>query len=86
VVARTVEIHPAAVAIGVLAVEALFGFVGLIVAVPILVTLRILIEELWIVPLEESRQHARAAEEPPQIAEVRDHPRLRGEDQPRARS
>jgi predicted PurR-regulated permease PerM len=86
VVARTVEIHPAAVAIGVLAVEALFGFVGLIVAVPILVTLRILIEELWILPLEESRQHARAAEEPPQIAEVRDHPRLRGEDQPRARS
>jgi predicted PurR-regulated permease PerM len=86
VVARTVEIHPAAVAIGVLAVEQLFGFVGLIVAVPILVTVRILVEELWILPLEESRRKALPAEEPPQIAEVRDHPRLRGEDQPRARS
>jgi predicted PurR-regulated permease PerM len=86
VVARTVEIHPAVVAIGVLAVEQLFGFVGLIVAVPILVTVRILVEELWILPLEESRQQARAAEEPAQIAEVRDHPRLRGEDQPRMRS
>jgi predicted PurR-regulated permease PerM len=86
VVARTVEIHPAAVAIGVLAVEALFGFVGLIVAVPILVTVRILVEELWILPLEERREQAPPAEEPPQIAEVRDHPRLRGEDQPRVRS
>lgn len=93
VVARTVEIHPAVVAIGVLAVEQLFGFVGLIVAVPILVTVRILIEELWILPLEESRRKARVAEEPArvaeepaQIAEVRDHPRLRGEDQPRVRS
>jgi predicted PurR-regulated permease PerM len=86
VVARTVELHPAAVAIGVLAVEQLFGFVGLIVAVPILVTVRILVEELWIAPLEESRQQAVIATEPAQIAEVRDHPRLRGEDQPRARS
>jgi predicted PurR-regulated permease PerM len=93
VVARTVEIHPAAVAIGVLAVDALFGFVGLIVAVPILVTVRILVEELWILPLEERRdkappaeEPAEIAEEPAQIAEVRDHPRLRGEDQPRVRS
>lgn len=86
VVARTVEMHPAVVAIGVLAVDELFGFVGLIVAVPILATVRILIEELWIAPLEESRHQALVAEEPAQIAEVRDHPRLRGGDQPRTRS
>ncbi|MBV9193319.1 MAG: AI-2E family transporter [Solirubrobacterales bacterium] len=52
VVARVVELHPAAVAVGVIAVERLFGFVGLIVAVPILVTIKILIEELWIRPIE----------------------------------
>jgi predicted PurR-regulated permease PerM len=52
VVARVVELHPAVVAIGVVAVETLFGFVGLIVAVPILVTVKILIEELWIKRLE----------------------------------
>jgi predicted PurR-regulated permease PerM len=55
VVARTVELHPAAVAVGVVAVDRLFGFVGLIVAVPILVTVKILLEELWIHPLERRR-------------------------------
>jgi predicted PurR-regulated permease PerM len=54
VVARTVELHPAVVAIGVVAVDRLLGFVGLIVAVPILATIKILIEELWITPQEAS--------------------------------
>jgi predicted PurR-regulated permease PerM len=76
VVARTVEMHPAVIAIGVIAVEQLFGFVGLIVAVPILVTIKILIEELWIVPVEENRRDA-LVEQPAQIAAVRDHPRVR---------
>jgi predicted PurR-regulated permease PerM len=52
VVARVVELHPAVVAIGVVAVDTLFGFVGLIVAVPILVTIKILIEELWVKRVE----------------------------------
>ena len=52
VVARTVKLHPALVAIGVLAVEQLFGFIGLLVAVPILATAMILIDELWVQPLE----------------------------------
>ena len=56
VVGRTVELHPAAVAIGVVAVDRLFGFVGLIVAVPILLTIKITIEELWIKPVERSDQ------------------------------
>ncbi|HLY50740.1 MAG TPA: AI-2E family transporter [Solirubrobacteraceae bacterium] len=71
VVARTVELHPAVVAIGVLAVEQLFGFVGLIVAVPVLSTVRILIEELWIAPMEERRQDA-LIQQPAQIAAVRE--------------
>ncbi len=54
VVARNVELHPALVAVGVVAVDQLFGFVGLIVAVPILSTFKILVEELWIKPVEHS--------------------------------
>lgn len=52
VVARTVELHPAVVAVGVVAVDQLFGFLGLIVAVPILATVRILVDELWIKQVE----------------------------------
>jgi predicted PurR-regulated permease PerM len=54
VVARSVELHPALVAVGVVAVDQLFGFVGLIVAVPILSTFKILVEELWVRPVEQS--------------------------------
>ncbi|MEA2161242.1 MAG: hypothetical protein QOD66_3622 [Solirubrobacteraceae bacterium] len=53
VMARAVELHPAVVAVGVVAIERLFGFVGLIVAVPILGTCRVLIQELWIYPMED---------------------------------
>jgi predicted PurR-regulated permease PerM len=55
VMARAVKLHPAVVAVGVVAVESLFGFVGLFVAVPILATVKILIEELWINPQETAR-------------------------------
>ena len=63
VVARTVKLHPALVAVGVVAVDQLFGFVGLIVAVPILVTAKILVEELWIHPMERSRRERIAVEQ-----------------------
>ncbi len=52
VVARTVKLHPAVVAIGVVAVNQLFGFIGLLVAVPIIATATILADELWVKPLE----------------------------------
>jgi predicted PurR-regulated permease PerM len=60
VMARAVRLHPATVAIGVIAAERLFGPIGLIVAVPLLVTAKILIEELWISAIE-----ARAPVAPP---------------------
>jgi predicted PurR-regulated permease PerM len=72
VVARTVDMHPAVVAVGVVAVDTLFGFVGLIVAVPILVTVRILVEELWIRPLEERREELVVTQAPAQLAALRD--------------
>jgi predicted PurR-regulated permease PerM len=58
VVARTVKLHPALVAIGVVAVEQLFGFIGLLVAVPILATVAILVEELWVKPIERGEERA----------------------------
>ena len=54
VMARTVKLHPAVIAVGVVVVGQLFGFVGLIVAVPILSLLVILVEELWVKPMEEA--------------------------------
>jgi predicted PurR-regulated permease PerM len=57
VMARTTRLHPALIAIGVVVVGQLFGFVGLFVAVPILSLLQISVEELWVRPLEES-EHA----------------------------
>ena len=60
---------PAVVAIGVVAVERLFGFVGLIVAVPILVTAKILLDELWVEPLEESRREI-LVEEPAPVRQM----------------
>ena len=60
VMARAVNLHPAVIAIGVLVVGQLFGFVGLIVAVPILSMITILVEDLWVKPIEEA--HRRAGE------------------------
>ena len=58
VVARTVKLHPAVVAIGVVAVDQLFGFIGLLIAVPIIATFTILVDELWTTPLERREDRA----------------------------
>ncbi len=58
VVARTVKLHPALVAIGVVAVNELFGFIGLLIAVPIIATASILLDELWVRPLERGSSRA----------------------------
>ena len=75
VVARTVKLHPAIVAVGVVAVDRLFGFVGLIVAVPILATTKILVEELWIKPIERRSKRTSAmtgGETPAELVSVGD--------------
>ncbi|HEX3690760.1 MAG TPA: AI-2E family transporter [Solirubrobacteraceae bacterium] len=48
VMARAVRLHPAVIAIGVVAVGEVFGLLGLIVAVPILSLITILVDRLWI--------------------------------------
>ncbi len=56
VMSQTVRLHPAVIAIGVVVVGQLFGFVGLFVAVPILSLIVIGVEELWVKPVEEAHQ------------------------------
>ena len=48
VMARAVNLHPAVVLVGVVLVGELLGFVGLIVAVPIISATLILVRELWV--------------------------------------
>lgn len=54
VMAQRTRMHPAVIAIGVVVVGQLFGFVGLFVAVPILSLLLIGVEEFWVKPVEEA--------------------------------
>ena len=54
---RTVNLHPAVIAIGVLVVGRLLGFAGLFVAVPVLSFITITIEEFWIKPMEAADRH-----------------------------
>jgi predicted PurR-regulated permease PerM len=71
VMSKTVSLHPAVIAIGVLVVGRLLGFAGLFVAVPVLSFITITIEEFWIKPMEEA-DRARAREEielPPNVDE-----------------
>jgi predicted PurR-regulated permease PerM len=51
VMAQRVKLHPALIAIGVVLVGQLFGFIGLFVAVPILSAIVILVDELWVKPM-----------------------------------
>jgi predicted PurR-regulated permease PerM len=86
VMARTVKLHPAVIAFGVVVVGQLFGFVGLIVAVPILSLIVVLVEELWIKPMERSHAERRRGDIAlPVDAELElgdgdDHPREHEED------
>jgi len=62
VMANRVRLQPAMVAIGVVLIGEVFGFVGLFVAVPILSLVVILVDELWVKPLEERRGIAPASD------------------------
>jgi predicted PurR-regulated permease PerM len=62
IMAQRVRLHPAVIAIGVVVVGQLFGFVGLFVAVPILSLIIIAVEEFWIKPVEEGHAEERRSE------------------------
>jgi predicted PurR-regulated permease PerM len=59
VMSQTVRLHPAVIAIGVVVVGQLFGFIGLFVAVPILSLLVISVEEFWVKPIEAADRERR---------------------------
>jgi predicted PurR-regulated permease PerM len=69
VYARTVKLHPAVIAVGVVIIGELLGVVGLLVAVPILSLIVICVEEIWVKPMEEADRRRRREEleaiEPP---------------------
>jgi predicted PurR-regulated permease PerM len=62
IMAQRVRLHPAVIAIGVVVVGQLFGFVGLFVAVPILSMIIIAVEEFWVKPIEEGYAEDRRTE------------------------
>jgi predicted PurR-regulated permease PerM len=59
IMAQRTRMHPAMVAIGVVVVGQLFGFVGLFVAVPILSLIVIGAEEFWVKPIEQAEEERR---------------------------
>jgi predicted PurR-regulated permease PerM len=62
IMAQRVRLHPAVIAIGVVVVGQLFGFIGLFVAVPILSLIIIAVEEFWVKPIEEGHAEARRSD------------------------
>ena len=79
VMSRQLKLHPAVIAIGVVVVGKLFGFVGLFVAVPILSTILILSEEMWVRSIEQADEERRMPEglELPAGAEIEQPPEPR---------
>jgi predicted PurR-regulated permease PerM len=59
IMANRTRMHPAMIAIGVVVVGQLFGFIGLFVAVPILSLLVIGVEEFWVKPIEDAEVERR---------------------------
>jgi len=54
VMSRAVSLHPAVVVFGLLAMGTLFGFVGLLLAVPLVAALHVLVSKLWIERMNEA--------------------------------
>ena len=77
--ANRVKLHPALVAIGVVVIGQLFGFLGLFVAVPILSLIVIVVDEAWVKPMEAERgvKAAQPGEVPAAAEPGRRRPRLR---------
>jgi predicted PurR-regulated permease PerM len=78
VMSQRTRMHPAVIAIGVVVVGQLFGFIGLFVAVPILSLIVITAEEFWVKPIEESHRRRRLSAielpESHQLDDRDDHP------------
>jgi predicted PurR-regulated permease PerM len=58
IMARTVDMHPAIVSLGLLVMAALFGVIGVLIAIPLLSLMMILVQALWIEPQEAAASTA----------------------------
>ena len=80
VMSRTVQLHPAVIAVGVLVVGQLLGFAGLFVAVPVLSFIAIAVEEFWVMPMEGEREPPLSLE-PEALEELHESDHPAGKDQ-----
>ena len=60
IMARTVDMHPSVVSVGLLVMAALFGLIGVLIAIPLLSLAVILVEALWIEPQEARAERERS--------------------------
>jgi len=65
VMSRAVSLHPAAVMFALLIMGTLFGFVGVLLAVPLVTALQVLLRELWIERMDQMGTDPNPPEEEP---------------------
>lgn len=73
VMSRAVSLHPAVVVFALLIMGTLFGFVGLLLAVPLVAALHVLVRELWM----DKMDHIGTDPDPPQEEDTHKPPRKR---------
>ena len=73
VMSRAVSLHPAIVVFALLIMGTLFGFVGLLLAVPLVAALLVLVQELWISRMD----HIGTDPDPPSKEEAHEPPKKR---------
>lgn len=73
VMSQAVSLHPAVVVFGLLVMGTLFGFVGLLLAVPLVAALHVLVQELWI----DRMDHIGTDPDPPPKKEPHKPPKKR---------
>jgi predicted PurR-regulated permease PerM len=67
VMSRAVSLHPAVVMFALLIMGTLFGFVGVLLAVPLVTALHVLLRELWIERMEQLGTDPNPPEEEPKL-------------------
>ena len=71
VMSRAVSLHPVIIVFGLLIMGTLFGFVGVLIAIPLVAALQVLVHELWVKRMDEkgTDPNPPPKEEPPKTKE-----------------
>ena len=70
VMSRAVSLHPVTVVFAILIMGTLFGFVGLLLAVPLVAALKVLIEEVWVERMDQIGKDPQPTSAEPDEAET----------------